>query len=218
MLSVIKKHFTTGALAILLLAPAAPAAVLSFSGAFSTDADVAFIQLQLNSNSTIDVRTFSYGGWLSPAVPSGGFAPALGLYDSTGTLVANDFVGGTAVGPNCSNGALQDPLTGFCEDATLSFSGLSGTYTLLLAVQPNNPPSSLTDPFFLSPGTNFPGGPFLDPGDITGSTIRNSNWYLQISLDGTADLIVPEPLTITLSAAGLLAVVLRRRQQLSQRT
>jgi len=186
----------------------APAATINFSGAFTSDGDVQFINLTLAADGVIDVRTLSYGGWNSPFVGAGGFAPALALYDqATGTLQQSDTVGGTAVGAGCSNGANQDPSTGFCEDATISFNTIAGNYILALSVQPNNPPAFLSDPFTINPGDNFPGGPFADPGDPTGLTRRSGNWALQISLAGTAVTDIPEPSTLYTAGFALLAVM-----------
>ncbi len=186
----------------------ASAAVINFSGTFASDGDVQFFNLSLAADGVIDVRTLNYGGWNSPFVAAGGFAPALALYDqATGTLQQSDTVGGTAVGAGCSNGANQDPSTGFCEDATISFNTVAGNYILVLAVQPNNPPAFLGDPFTINPGDNFPGGPFADPGDPTGLTRRSSNWALQVSLAGTAVTDVPEPSTLCTAGFALLAVV-----------
>ncbi|MBL8240755.1 MAG: DVUA0089 family protein [Bryobacterales bacterium] len=194
------------------LALSAPAAVFNFSGAFTSDGDVQFFNLSLAADGVIDVRTLSYGGWSSPFVSSGGFAPVLALYDqATGSLQQSDTVGGTAIGAGCSNGAVQDASTGFCEDATLGFNTTAGNYLLALAVQPNTPPAFLPDPFLLSPGQNFPGGPFADPGDPTGLTLRSGNWALQISLNGSADNGVPEPSTLYTGVLGLLAAIALRR-------
>jgi len=202
-------------LGILSLAAISPnvllGATLNFSGSFTSDADVAFINLTLNSNSVITVQSFGYGGSNSPTVAPGGFAGSLSLYDSLGNQQANDFVGGTAVGLGCSHAGNQDPVTGFCEDPSLSFSGVIGTYMLTLSVQGNDGPVFLPDGFLLAPGTNLPGGPFLDPGD--GSTIRNGNWWVQVQLDGSADMGVPEPASVLLSAVGLSTLILLRRRK-----
>lgn len=191
---------------ILCLGAVSQAAVFNASGSFAFDSDLQFFNLTLANPGIIDIRTLSYGGWTTPVVSAGGFAGSLSLYDSTGAQVASDFVGGTAVGLGCSNGALQDPVTHFCEDTVISYSGAAGNYTLVLSVQGNNGPSLLTDPFLLAPNTNFPGGPFLDPGDILGLTVRNGNWAVQFSLDGDAAPEVPEPSSIALTVLGVAAI------------
>lgn len=201
-----------------LMAGTVLAAPVNFSGTFTSDGDLALFNLTLATNGLINVNTFSYGGSALPLVASGGFAPSLGLYDLlTGSLVQNDFTGGVAAGPDCSPSGTKDPVTGFCEDAHLSFSATAGNYLLVLAVQPNNPPGQLGDLFLLAPGTNFSPGPFADPGDPTGATLRNGDWFVQIDLNGTAALAsaVPEPATGGLLAAGMALVALWKRTRKS---
>ncbi|MBY0502934.1 MAG: DVUA0089 family protein [Bryobacteraceae bacterium] len=198
------------------LASGLMAAPVSFSGTFTNDGNVAFFNLTLISNGVINVNTWSYGGRTAPAVPAGGFAPSLGLYDEvTGNLVAIDPTGGTVVGGGCSPSGQRDPVTGFCQDAHLSFSTTAGNYVLALAVQPNNPPGSLTDAYLLAPGANFSPGPFADPGDFTGATLRTGAWFLEIDLNGTASQAtgIPEPSTASLLAAGVALAVLAKRKR-----
>lgn len=205
---------TSAAVVVMFLAPAvSKAATLSFSGVYQFDADVTLIPLILNSDSMITVQSYGYGGSTALVVNPGGFAGSLSLYDSTGAQVASDFVGGTAVGAGCSHAGNQDPVTGFCEDPSLAFSGIAGNYILVLSVQPNNGPAFLVDGFSLAAGTNFGAIPFVDPGDFTGQTIRTGNWYLQVDLDGSSPSEVPEPASLLLSAAGLTTLILLRRKK-----
>jgi hypothetical protein len=187
------------------------AASFLITGTAVFDSDVRIINLVLNNNGVIDIRSVGYGGWTALAVPSGGFATSLSLYDVSGNQVASDFVGGTAVGPGCSNGAQQDAGTGFCEDAVISFNGLAGSYTLALSTQVNNGPALFSDGFPLPPNTNLSPGPFADPGDPTGLTIRNGNWGLLIDLDGSAD--VPEPGTLAIVGLGTAILLASIRRQ-----
>jgi hypothetical protein len=201
------------ALTLLTSATALPAATFFFAGALGADGDLARFQLSLATDGPIAVRTLSYGGWSAPLLPPGGFAPGLALYDlPAGTLQIADFLGGTAIGNACSNGAQQDPVTGFCQDATLSFQALAGSYQLILFAQGNNAPGQLTDPFPLAPGTSFAPGPFADPGDPTGATLRLGNWAIEVTLDGTVTSDIPEPASAGLAAAGLGMVLWLRRR------
>lgn len=203
---------TGAAMVAFLLAPAIGyGATLTFSGTFVYDADLALIPLVLNSNSVITVQSYGYGGSNSLSVAPGGFAGSLALYDSTGIQVANDFLGGTAVGVGCSHAGNQDPVTGFCEDPSVAFSGIAGNYILALSVQPNDGPLFLADGYNLLAGTNFGSVAFVDPGDPTGQTVRNGNWYLQVDLDGGT--AVPEPASLLLSAVGLTALIAIRRKK-----
>jgi len=145
---------------------------------------------------------------------SRGFATSLALYDNSGNQFAHDYLGGTAVGASCSNGAQQDPVTGFCEDATMSFFLPAGLYTLTLSVQGNDGPDPFSNGFPLSPGDNFPGGPFQDPG-APGSVIRTGNWAVDITLTGDITLVgaVPEPSTAIFTLTGAAAVLCVRRRR-----
>jgi hypothetical protein len=183
----------------------------SFTGVFGADGDVQSFSLQISSDSTVSVLSLGYGGWVAPSVPSGGFATSLALYDAFGNQLAHDFVGGTAIGSSCSNGATQDPTTGFCEDATLSFFALAGSYTLTLSEQGNDGPDPLNSGFPLAPGTINAGGPFVDPG-YPGILQRTGSWALDVTINGTASELTgtPEPATWLLMMAGLGAVLRRR--------
>jgi len=175
-----------------------------FTGVFRSDGDVQYFSLVVSANSTISVVSLGYGGSASPSVPAGGFATSLALYDNFGNQLAHDFVGGTAVGSVCSNGTNQDPTTGFCEDATLSFPALAGSYTLTLSEQGNDGPDPLSSGFPLAPGTINPGGPFLDPG-FPGLLQRTGNWALDVTVNGSITEIsaTPEPATWMLLGIGL---------------
>jgi len=185
-----------------------------FTGAFTSDGDVATFILN-SSGGAFSALSRGYGGWTPSVIDPGGFATSLALYDNTGAQFAHDYVGGTAVGLSCSNGAQQDPTTGFCEDATLSFFLPAGSYTLTLSVQGNDGPDPLSNGFPLNPGDNFPGGPFQDPG-APGSVIRNGKWALDVSLSGSVSQVggVPEPSTAVLTLTGAAAAFwgLRRRR------
>ncbi len=203
---------TGAAVVAMMLAPAiGHGATLSFSGTFAYDADLAFIPLVLNSNSLITVQSYGYGGSNALSVAPGGFAGSLALYDSTGFQVDHDYFGGTAVGAGCSHAGSKDPVTGFCEDPSLAFSGNAGNYILALSVQGNDGPLFLADGYNLLAGTNLGSVAFLDPGDFTGQTIRNGNWFLQVNLDGGT--AVPEPASLLLSAVGLTALIAIRRRK-----
>jgi hypothetical protein len=178
---------------------------------FGSDGDVQSFSLQISSAGTLSILSLGYGGSASPAVPSGGFATSLALYDAFGNQLAHDFLGGTAVGPSCSNGTNQDPTTGFCEDATINFFATAGAYTLTLSEQGNDGPDPLSNGFSLAPGAINPGGPFLDPG-YPGILQRTGNWALDVTVSGSATELTgtPEPATWLMGMAGLAALILRR--------
>jgi hypothetical protein len=207
---------------LMVTAGTSSAAPVLFTGSFANDSGVALFVLNVTASGTLTAQSVGYGGWLSPAVNAGGFATSLSLYDGNagagfGNQLANDFLGGTAVGAGCSNGALQDATTDFCEDALVSFPLAIGTYYLTLSEQGNDGPGLLgslpainpTD-FPLTPGSNFSPGPFNDPGAIPGTFTRNGNGALLIDAPGSVSQVgaVPEPGTWVLSSLGLLSFAL----------
>jgi MYXO-CTERM domain-containing protein len=182
-----------------------------FTGSFSSDGDVATFILNATSGGAFSALSRGYGGWTPSLIVPGGFATSLALYDNSGNQFAHDYLGGTAVGASCSNGAQQDPVTGFCEDATLSFFLPAGLYTLTLSVQGNDGPDPLSNGFPLAPGDNFPGGPFQDPG-APGSVIRTGNWALDVTLTGDVTQ-TPEPSTAIFALTGAAAALWVRRRR-----
>src|SRR5215467_11270763 len=68
---------------------------VSFSGNFSADDDVWQYILNLSKGGNVTAQTWSYAGGTNgngAVIPSGGFAPELTLFDSTGALLAIDNV------------------------------------------------------------------------------------------------------------------------------
>jgi hypothetical protein len=215
---------TVGFLAVTLFgfpAPASAASIL-FGGTFASDGDIAQFLISVPTPGTITLQSLGYGGWGSPAVSPGGFATSLSLYelnDLAGTQLANDFLGGTAIGAGCSNGAQQDPTTHLCEDALISsFSLPAGSYLATLTEQGNDGPDPLSSGFLLNPGQNFSPGPFDDPG-LPPGVQRTGNWALLVTTTGTVNVsAVPEPSSIALWVAGLAGLAMKmfvKRRHLS---
>jgi hypothetical protein len=196
------------------------AAPVSYSGSNTFDADTISFLLTFTTAGSVTAQSIGYGGSLSPAVVPGGFATSLSLYelnDALGTQLAHDYLGGTAIGPGCSNGANQDPTTQLCEDALISaFPVNIGTYLLVLSEQGNDGPDPLSSGYALSAGQNFSPGPFIDPG-IPGNVQRTGAWALQVSLTGTATQIellsTPEPATWIFMGLGFASLGLARMRQ-----
>jgi hypothetical protein len=172
-----------------------------------------YFQIDITNAGDFTAQSMGYGGWNSPATASGGFATSLALYelnDALGTQLAHDYVGGTSIGPDCSNGAQQDSTSGLCEDAMIdSFHLGVGQYVLTLTEQGNDGPDPLDFTAFpLQPGDDFPGGPFQDPGDFSQ---RDGNWAVQLSFTGAAGFSEsPEPSAVWLCGMGLAALAFAR--------
>src|SRR5437868_3283133 len=120
---------------LILLAPAAGAGTISFTGDLRTDAiftscgagctlgaantDAGYAQwaaavetFVVAAPSAMQAVTFSYGGGVNGAgtsIPQGGFEPYLSLFDSSGTFLASTFLGTT-----CPPGAYTNTTSGQC--------------------------------------------------------------------------------------------------------
>jgi len=181
------------------------------SGTFNADGNETVFQIQALTAGTLTIQSVGYGG--SGIILGGGFAPSLSLYDAFGNQIAHDFVGGTAVGLGCSNGANQDITTNLCEDAGLTFPIVApGFFDVFLTVQGNDGPDPLSNGYLLGLAENFSPGPFIDPG-LPGNIQRTGNWALTINFTGTAVITqtdLPEPSTLFLGCLGLCALAFAR--------
>lgn len=203
-------------IALLLLVTTAPAANLSFTGAFTQDDDVQLFTLSIGAVSNVTLRTWSYAGGTNAAgasIGSGGFDPILTVFDSTGAVVGANDDGGASVTP--------DPVTNATFDSFLDLTGLApGLYTVALtqfdnfAAGPN-----LSNGFVRSGQGNFT--PALS--GIVGCTqfcdvaggIRDGDWAVDILNVDQAEEVprVLEPATMTLLGAGLAAMSFLRRRK-----
>lgn len=176
----------------LLIAAHMPAAVLSYSGIFGADDDLAFVNFNVDSPGTVEIRTLS--------AANGGFDPYLSLFDANGIQLLLDL---NEDEPGCG-----------CLDSLITLT-TPGNYILALTQSGNFPVGpTLADGFSQQGNGNFTGGPFLD---IFGDT-RTGDWELEINGPVSApNNQVPEPATAALLAAGLSALALARNRR-PQRT
>jgi hypothetical protein len=175
-------------------------------GSFTADGNETVFLIDAPTNTTLTVQSLGYGGF--GIILGGGFATSLSLYDSSGNQLDHDFVGGTAIGASCSNGAQQDSSTHLCEDAGFAFPILAGSYSVYLTEQGNDGPDPLSNGFLLNFADNFSPGPFNDPG-VPGGAQRTANWA--VAFDSTAPIFitqinVPEPASALLGCFGLIAL------------
>jgi len=205
----------------------------SFVGTFTADNQEQVFDLTLASQSTVQIRTWSYGGGIDAAddvVPAGGFAPELSIFDSAGDLIALDAFGGVA--PTQCNGRNIDAVTGFCFDAVLNDSAnppltlLAGLYTVVLTEQGNNPVGMFldgfsedaahgNDPSFTGTNAGIPDGVFLDPGNFSQ---RTGSWEVDFtSSNGATVTALPEPSSRLLALSALLLAPFIRRRVLYRR-
>lgn len=192
-----------------LCAAAAQCGTFAFSGNFSQDDDITTISISLTAPATLSVQTLSFAGGLSSsgaAIAPGGFEPVLSLFDSTGTLLAIDSVGGTA--PSACGGRGVDPGSGFCLDALLNTPLSTGAYTLALTESDNVPNTLLLADGFSRQGQgNFTGPDNLgQPGSFVlfDGSQRTNFWAIDVANADAADIAsVPEPGVGWLAAIGL---------------
>jgi len=191
------------------------------SGNFGCDSDEEVITFSIDTPATqVDLFTTSW--------TTGGFAPILTLFDSTGAELTYD-AGGEA--PNACGargtspgGTLYDR-TQTCLDAYINTTLAIGTYTLVLTEQDN----LATNGSFLSDGGGFDKnysnygalsftGEEWTPSTNPTATFLSPNNGDPLSSAWTVDLVnpAPEPVTVFMALSGLLltwASVRRRRRR-----
>ena len=189
----------------LVVAPAARADTVSYSGSFSDDDERFSLGFSFVAAQTLVARTFSYGGGVNgdaQVIGAGGFAPVLSLFDATGLLL--QIASGSAA--DCLSGVgAVDPASGFCWDVGLSAALAAGDYTLVLTQDANLPfGPSLADGFSMTGSPDYTGLAYLGLPDLRFINVdgsqRDGHWALDVN--ATA---IPVPSSVALLAAGFLA-------------
>jgi hypothetical protein len=223
----------------------ASASAFSFTGTLPSPGDdyVEFI-MHLNLSGVVNIQTYGFGGGTNVAsqlIPAGGFDPFVGVFSGTGGSAV--FIDGTSdalsnytsepgacppagtvfinatYGSQCGDVRMEFN-TGAGFDATLT----AGTYTVILS-DALYYPDAATDPSV----TTLGGAPFQDftAGAISFSTCYDpstciadtGNWAIDIEGgEGftATQVVVPEPATLILAGAGLLAIGCARRRRSRQ--
>ncbi len=193
------------------VASSAQAAPVSHTGAFTNDNDlVIFAPLNITSvtGGSISARTFSHSGGTNAAgdiSASGGFAPVLALFDSTGFEVFRNIGSFNSPTPGCGV---------FCWDAFLSITvNAPGSFTLVLS-QDDNLPDNF-DPVIQNRYTQAGNASYFGGFNSPYEGQRTANWALDIDVinNPLAPAAVPEPAGVALVAAAMGALVLTRRRR-----
>jgi hypothetical protein len=182
------------------LAATLGAGTVSFTGTFLQDDGVALMGFSVAPGAShVVIRTLSYAG--------GGFDPYLAVFNAAGLLLAQNDNGQLAVP--------ADAVTGFRFDAFLDLPALPGGNYLLALTEANNFANgpTLQDGFSRAGEGNFTGADMGVAGssflDIAGNQ-RTPAWAVDL-----AGVEAPEPATLSLAGAGLLALWLRARRRLT---
>ncbi len=111
----------------LLVAGGAFADTVSYTGALSSPEDTFQTNVMLSSAGTLTLQTWGFGGGTNAAgtvIPSGGFDPFAGVFDSSGDLIqgTSDVLSNYTSFTGCPPAGLVDigSVPGNCGDITMS--------------------------------------------------------------------------------------------------
>jgi hypothetical protein len=191
-----------------LAAGVAQGATIAYSGTFATDDQVEQRTFQLLTDSTVELRSWSYAGGVNgngQTIAPGGFDTYLSLFDASGMqilLALNEDRSGV-----CGVDNAADPVTGGCLDAGITATLPAGQYIAVITQSGNSPLGpTLADGFLMAGAGDYTGGPFLD---FLGDQ-RTGDWAFEIT--GAVASEVPEPSTWAMILAGLALVRISSRK------
>jgi hypothetical protein len=214
--------FTIGLLAI----GGAFADTTSYTGALTSPEDTFETTATLTTAGTLTLQTLGFGGGTNAAgtvIPSGGFDPFAGVFDSGGNLIqgTSDVLSNYNSFSGCPPAGLAaiGSVPGNCGDITMSLPLPSGTYTILLSDAAYIPNAIFDSPAYgnLNEGfTDLTGGVFQTCADLSDCNSPTANWALDVTTPAGVVTATPEPGMTGVCGLGLAAalfVALKRKQK-----
>jgi hypothetical protein len=210
----------------LLAAGAALGDTVSYTGTLNTPEDTFETTATLPVAGTLTLQTWGFGGGTNAAgtvIPSGGFDPFAGVFDSGGNLIqgTSDVLSNYTSFSGCPPAGLVTigSVPGNCGDITMSLALPSGTYTVFLSDAEYIPNAIFDSPAYgnLSEGfTDLTGGVFQTCADLSDCNSPTANWALDVTTPAASVTATPEPAMMGVCGFGLAAallVTLKRKQK-----
>lgn len=187
----------------------------TYTGTFTSDAQVNEYTITIPTAQTVDFFTTSYAGGVNlngTTSAAGGFVPSLTIFSASSDLAVDCGAAGTTCSGMAMGPEKTDPTTGLADDVNLIENLSAGTYVVALSEYPNVALGGLNDGFLTSVDptlfTDACGpGMFLEA-DTAPCAQRNGKFALNV---GT----VPEPATAWLALPILTVVIFRKRLRLT---
>jgi hypothetical protein len=193
---------------------------VSYTGTLSSPEDTWETNATLSSAGTLTIQTWSFGGGTNAAgtvIPSGGFDPFAGVFDSSGNLIqgTSDVLSNYASFAGCPPAGLVTigSVPGNCGDITMSLPLAAGAYTVLLADAEYIPNAIFDSPSYgnLSEGfTDLTGGAFQTCADLNDCNNDTANWALDVTTP-TSAAGTPEPGALVVCGLGWMAIAGTRK-------
>jgi hypothetical protein len=199
-----------------LLAGCAFADTASYTGTLNSPEDTWETDATLSSAGTLTLQTWGFGGGTNAAgtvIPSGGFDPFVGVFDSSGDLIqgTSDALTNYSSFTGCPPAGLVTigSVPDNCGDITMSLALAPGTYTVLVSDALYIPNAIFDSPSYgnLSEGfTDFTAGIFQTCADLNDCNNDTANWALDVTTP-TSVAATPEPGSLAVCGLGLMAIV-----------